>query len=90
MPPEDEIQRLKFINEKCVEDIKDLKEINRKLDTELNVLNDKFDTYISQKQQEEAQRLRSALIWAGGLIIALGGFMWSEVIWPLIKGGVGN
>ena len=40
-----------------------------------------------QRQQNEAKRLRTALIAAGGIILALGGFVWSEIVWPVINSG---
>ena len=39
------------------------------------------------RQMNEAKRLRTALIGAGGIILALGGFVWAEIIWPVINAG---
>jgi len=39
------------------------------------------------RQANEAKRLRTALIGAGGIILALGGFVWAEIIWPVINAG---
>lgn len=55
------------------------------LENELEQLRREFQTYRQQKAEEESRRLRTALIWAGGIILALAGFMWSEIIWPALK-----
>jgi CHASE3 domain sensor protein len=55
------------------------------LENELDELRREFQKYRQQKAEEESRRLRTALIWAGGVILALAGFMWSEIIWPALK-----
>lgn len=50
-------------------------------------LENKFEEYVNKKNEEETRRLRTALLAAGGVILALGGFLWWEVIWPVIKVG---
>lgn len=57
------------------------------LETELEDLRAEFHAYVNQKRMEESQRLRTALMAAGGIIIALGSFIWVEIIWPVIKNG---
>jgi hypothetical protein len=66
------------------------RELNRELEVDLNKLREDFEGYLRLKQKEESQRLRTALIAAGGVIIALGGFVWWEIIWPVIKTGQGR
>ena len=53
----------------------------------LEELEERFDKYVSHQKELENRRLRTALIWAGGVILALGSFIFSEVIWPVIKAG---
>lgn len=48
-------------------------------------LEKEFHDWKKAKQEEEARRLRTALIAAGGVILTLGGFVWAEVVWPAIK-----
>lgn len=57
------------------------------LENELEDLRNEFRAYVSKKQAEESQRLRTALMAAGGVILALGSFIWVEIIWPVIKLG---
>ena len=59
---------------------------NEQLEAEIEALEKKFDAYVNLKNQEERQRLRTALMAAGGVILALGSFLWWEVIWPALKG----
>jgi len=59
----------------------------KELEKELEKLKDEFHSYVSQKRKEEAHRLRTALMAAGGVILALGSFIWLEIIWPVIKAG---
>jgi hypothetical protein len=55
------------------------------LEKELEALKQQFHNYVLEQQKTESRRLRTALIWAGGVILALSGFMFSEIIWPAIK-----
>lgn len=74
-----------------------LREIVRELEAErkktealkknIEDIEDRFDDYVEQQRKEESRRLRTALIWAGGVILALGSFIFSEIIWPVIKAG---
>ena len=57
------------------------------LENELDTLRQEFHSYVNRKRMEESQRLRTALMAAGGIIIALGSFVWMEIIWPVIKIG---
>ena len=57
------------------------------LENELEELRVEFHSYVNQKRKEESQRLRTALMMAGGIILTLGSFIWAEVIWPVIKAG---
>lgn len=57
------------------------------LENELDTLRNEFHSYVESKRKEEAQRLRTALMAAGGIILALGSFIWVEIIWPVIKMG---
>ena len=59
----------------------------RDLENMLENLQREFNSYKQKQAEEESRRLRTALIWAGGIILALGGFMWTEIIWPVIKLG---
>lgn len=60
------------------------------LEQELEDLKKEFRNYVKAKQKEESQRLRTALMAAGAVIMALGSFIWMEVIWPVIKMGRGG
>ncbi len=51
---------------------------------ELKKLKDEFATYKLEVKEAEGRRLRAALVAAGGVILALMGFLWFEVIWPAI------
>lgn len=57
------------------------------LENELEDLRNEFHAYVNKKKEEESQRLRTALMAAGGIILALGSFIWVEIIWPVIKMG---
>ena len=59
----------------------------KELEEELNELRKEFHEYVRRKQREEAQRLKTALMSAGGIILALGSFIWWEIVWPVINGG---
>lgn len=59
----------------------------KELEDELTELRNEFHNYVDQKRKEESQRLRTALMAAGGIILALGSFIWVEIIWPVIKAG---
>lgn len=59
----------------------------RELEEELTELRNEFHSYVDQKRKEESQRLRTALMAAGGIILALGSFIWVEIVWPVIKAG---
>lgn len=63
------------------------KDTVKKLQENLTALDKKFEGYVKEQQDLESKRLRTALIWAGGVILALGSFIFSEVIWPVIKAG---
>lgn len=60
---------------------------SNKLEIHLSQLEDRLDKYIDDQKEQEAKKLRTALIWSGGLILALGSFIFSEVIWPVIRAG---
>lgn len=57
------------------------------LEQEIEDLRKEFHEYVERKSKEESQRLRTALMAAGGVILALGSFIWVEIIWPVIKAG---
>lgn len=57
------------------------------LEAELEELRTEFHNYVKRKQDEESQRLRTALMATGGIILALSSFIWVEIIWPVIKAG---
>lgn len=57
------------------------------LKEKLEKLEEEFREYRKEEQRKENQRLRTALIGAGGIIVALGGFVWWEIIWPVISSG---
>ncbi len=59
----------------------------KELEKELEDLRNEFHSYVETKRKEESQRLRTALMAAGGIILALGSFIWVEIIWPVIKAG---
>ena len=59
------------------------------LEKDIDSLKGDFKKYVEKKQIEESQKLRTALLLAGGIILALGSFIWLEVIWPVIKVGRG-
>lgn len=60
---------------------------SEKLQVHLEQLETRFDMYVTEQKENESKRLRTALIWSGGLILALGSFIFSEVIWPVIRAG---
>jgi len=47
----------------------------------------KFEEFVDEQRLEDSRKLRTALIAAGAVILALGGFVWAEIIWPVIKLG---
>lgn len=51
---------------------------------ELKALKDDFADYKLEVKEAEGRRLRAALVAAGGVILALLGFLWFEVIWPAV------
>ncbi len=57
------------------------------LENQIEELKTEFHSYVDQKRKEESQRLRTALMMAGGVILALGSFIWAEIVWPVIKAG---
>lgn len=57
------------------------------LENQIEELKSEFHNYVDQKRKEESQRLRTALMMAGGVILALGSFIWAEIVWPVIKAG---
>lgn len=59
----------------------------RRLEEELTSMKVAFDAYKMERQKEESKRLRTALIAAGGVIMALGSFVWMEIVWPVIQMG---
>lgn len=59
----------------------------KQLTQQVHDLSTEFHDYVNQKRKEESQRLRTALLIAGGIISALGSFIWVEIIWPVIKAG---
>lgn len=56
-----------------------------RLRKELDDLKREFHDYKTLRQHEELKRLRTALVAAGGIILALGAFLWWEILWPTIK-----
>lgn len=64
------------------------KKVAVKLELHVQQLEDRFEKYISEQKELENKKMRTALIWAGGVILALGSFIFSEVIWPVIKAGL--
>lgn len=68
-----------------------IKELSRQeahseeLEGELKLLRKEFEEYRREKQEEESRRLRTALIAAGGIILSLAGFVWYDLIWPVLK-----
>lgn len=65
----------------------DAKERIEDLEKQLDILSREFREYKQKQVEEESRRLKTALLWAGAIIIGLGGFMWSEIIWPVLKAG---
>ena len=59
----------------------------KELEAEIVDLRNEFHSYVEQKRKEESQRLKTALMAAGGVILALGSFIWVEIVWPVIKLG---
>jgi uncharacterized membrane protein len=57
------------------------------LKADLDALKREFQAYKDEKQKEESRKLRTALIAAGGIILTMGGFVWAEIIWPVISSG---
>ncbi len=68
-------------------ELQDEKRTSERLQKHLETLESRFDEYVTEQKEMEARRLRTALIWSGGVILALGSFIFSEVIWPVIKAG---
>lgn len=60
------------------------------LETELAELRAEFHSYMKTKQEEEAKKLRTALLWTGAIIIAMSTFIFNEIIWPILKSGGGK
>lgn len=61
------------------------KQTSQKLQDHLQILENRFDKYVSDQKELESRRLRTALVWAGGIILALGAFIFNDIIWPVIK-----
>lgn len=59
----------------------------KSLDQKYKDLAKEFEEYVDEKRKEESQRLKTALMAAGGVILALGTFIWADIIWPVIKAG---
>ena len=78
-----DLERIRDLERQVVEERKS----SEKLENHLQELENKFDRYVMEQKESESKRLRTALIWSGGLILALGSFIFSEVIWPVIKAG---
>ena len=57
------------------------------LEKELDELKSEFRGYVQKKNEEEKKKLHTALLAAGGIILALGSFIWWEIIWPVVKAG---
>lgn len=55
------------------------------LEARVAALESKFDQYLKEKQQEETRRLRTALLFASGVVTALASFIWIEIIWPVLE-----
>lgn len=55
------------------------------LERRLDRLESKIDSYITQRQTEETQRLRTALVAIGGAVTVLSAFIWVEILWPAIS-----
>jgi hypothetical protein len=67
-------------------DARDEKRI-AELEREIDSLKQEFSDYVKRKQEDESRKLRMALVWAGAVIVALGTFIWSEILWPILKSG---
>lgn len=57
----------------------------RILEREFEDLKNEFHAYVKQKNDEEARRIRTALMLAGGVILTLATFIWTEIIYPALK-----
>ena len=62
----------------------------KELEEEMSALKAAFDGYVKSKQEEEAKKLRTALLWTGAIIIAMSTFIFNEILWPILKAGAGG
>lgn len=63
----------------------DTRESVMNLEAEVEALRRDFADYKDRQASEESRRLRSAMMLLGGVVLAVFGFMWAEVVWPAIK-----
>lgn len=67
--------------------------LTRKLEEEIadkKALEQEFHDYVRGEREKENKRLRTGLIAAGGVILALGSFVWWEILWPAVESTRGN
>lgn len=83
----EKIRELEFALENEQRQTQDLERQTQHLERQIGSLEIKFDAYVTEQKNLENKRLRAALIWSGGFILALGSFMFKEVIWPMITVG---
>lgn len=59
----------------------------QELEQEIAELKNEFHSYMKEKELEERKKIRMALLWAGAIIIGLSSFIWTEILWPILKAG---
>ncbi len=69
-------------------DVEDLKRAASEARKKAEDVAAELDQWRNEQQTEERKRLRTALLAAGAVIMTLGGFVWAEIIWPVIKAGL--
>lgn len=69
----------------CVEKTK-VSKSNEELSRELEDLRQEFSNYKLTQEQKESKKLRTALIFVGSFTIAVLGFVWTELILPILRG----
>lgn len=57
----------------------------RNLEEDFEELKNEFHAYVKQKNEEEAKRMKTALMVAGGVILTLATFIWTEILYPGLK-----
>lgn len=58
-----------------------------KMENKIQELENRFEKYVSDQKELENRRMRTALLWAGSVILILGSFIFNEIIWPVIRAG---